>query len=287
MNIVCTGAAGQLGQCFQHIQDEFPEHQFTFTDRDELDITDSAQLDDFCRQIQVDLFINCAAYTAVDQAEDETQLAFQINEIAAQNLAEVALKHDIHLIHVSTDYVFHNELNRPLKADDPREAISVYGKSKLAGEKQIEESGCRYSIVRTSWLYSEFGHNFLKTMSRLISERSELSVVYDQIGTPTYAVDLARFIMHIISKQLHFTYPQDSINFSNSGVGSWYDFALHIRELLDTECNISPILTKDFPRPAERPPYSVFDLSKVISQYNFQPRWWQEAARDCFSELDC
>ncbi len=283
MNILVTGALGQLGMALRREAQDSP-HRFVFTDKAELDITCTSHIERVLDQESIELIINAAAYTQVDRAEDEPEACLLINQEAPRLLAEAALARGISLIHISTDYVFSGQGYHPLKEEDNPSPRSVYGLSKLRGEEAIRASGCRHIIIRTAWLYSTVGHNFLKTILRLTAERPSLQVVFDQIGTPTYAQDLAHAILHIIeTDQLD---KEGLYHFSNQGVCSWYDFAHAIAELAGHDaCSIHPCLSSEYPTKAQRPHYSVLDKSKFASTFGLCPRHWREALGACMAEL--
>jgi len=276
-HILITGANGQLGNCLRDLAEAYQEkYIFFFTDVEELDITDAAAIDRYVIENQIHVIINAAAYTAVDKAEDEVDMAYKLNRDAVRNLAEVARKHDCLLMHISTDYVFSGEACHPYKEDDTPAPKSVYGASKLAGEQAIAEVGCRAIIIRTSWLYSEYGHNFVKTMLQLGRERDEVSVVCDQIGGPTYAGDLAQAVMQCVAADaehegVHF------YHFANEGVISWYDFAKAIMEISGSRCTVRPIFTGEYPAKASRPAYSVFNLRKMKEKFGITIPYWRES----------
>ncbi len=283
MNILVTGALGQLGMALRREAQNSP-HRFIFTDKTELDITCTSHIERVLDMESIELIINAAAYTQVDRAEDEPEACFLLNQEAPRLLAESTLSRGITLIHISTDYVFSGQGYHPLKEEDNPSPRSVYGLSKLRGEEAIRASGCRHIIIRTAWLYSTVGHNFLKTILRLTAERPSLQVVFDQIGTPTYAQDLAHAILHIIeTDQLD---KEGLYHFSNQGVCSWYDFAHAIAELAGHDaCSIHPCLSSEYPTKAQRPHYSVLDKSKFASTFGLCPRHWREALGACMAEL--
>ncbi len=289
-NILITGANGQLGREFRSLvanQERFEtaDHYF-FTDRETLDITDKEAIEDFVKENDIDVIVNCAAYTAVDRAEEEEELAFKINRDAVRNLAEIAKKYDIRLIHISTDYVFDGTSHTPLCENDPVNPQGIYAKSKLEGEKAIQEIAPKGAvIIRTSWIYSSMGHNFVKTMLRVGSEREEVRVVCDQIGTPTYARDLARAILSIIDTDVE----NDEVkvyHYSNEGNCSWYDFAQAIFEIAQVDCRVTPISTSEYPTPAKRPPYSVLSKDKIKKEFGLDIPYWRDSLKSCISLLD-
>lgn len=298
MVVLVTGANGQLGQAIQKIAQKNTDLKFVFTDSSELDITNKENCERVFTEIKPDFCINTAAYTAVDKAESEPEKAHQINVLGAKNLAESCKKYDTTLIHISTDFVFDGENNLPYTEEDQPNPKSVYGKTKLEGEQEIQKILDKYFIIRTSWVYSEFGNNFMKTMLRLASERDSLNVVNDQTGTPTNANCLAKAILEVIKskvesqklqeKELQFS---DSdfqafdfrlstfgiYNFSNEGSCSWYDFAKNIFEVNNIEIELNPIPTSAYPTPAIRPKYSVLDKSKIKTTFGIQIKSWEEA----------
>ena len=278
MVVLVTGANGQLGQSLQFIDASYPEIDFVFCDSKTLDITKKESIELVFTKVKPDFCINTAAYTAVDKAESEPEKAFEINVIGAQNLAEVCRDFKTKLIHVSTDFVFDGTKNRPYTEDDSTNPQSIYGQTKLDGEKVIQKTIKECFIIRTSWVFSSFGNNFMKTMLRLGAERDSLSVVDDQIGTPTNAVDLAHALVQIILQ----TSENPEINrygiynFSNEGHCSWYDFAQKILEINNINIHLKPIPSSSYPTPAERPKYSVLDKSKIKRAFDIEIRAWDE-----------
>jgi dTDP-4-dehydrorhamnose reductase len=283
-NILVTGANGQLGNEMRRVGSTSPNN-YIFTDIAELDITDKQAVMEFVRNNKVDIIINCAAYTNVDKAEDDAQTAMLINSTAVANLAAAAKSVNGTLIHISTDYVFGTESNTPRTEDMPVNPLGVYGKTKLEGEKEIAASGCKALIFRTAWLYSEFGNNFVKTMLRLTAERPHLNVVFDQVGTPTYAGDLAVLIHSIIEYGLY-EGNEGIYHFSNEGVCSWYDFACEIAVAAGhTACQIDPCHSNEFPSKVVRPPYSVLDKSKVKRVFGVDIPHWRSSLLHCLKRL--
>ncbi|MEA5006267.1 MAG: dTDP-4-dehydrorhamnose reductase [Rikenellaceae bacterium] len=285
-----TGANGQLGKSLRKIADKMPGKLF-FTDIEELDICNRDAVNDYIKSGDIDLIINCAAYTAVDKAEDEPDMAAMINSGAAGILAEAARNNGALLLHVSTDYVFDGKGPRPYKESDGTAPASVYGKTKLAGEKAIEKSGCRYIIIRTAWLYSEDGNNFLKTIIRLAGEKDVINVVFDQTGTPTYAGDLANAISEIVSHKDDSEFCKKAENkiyhFSNEGVCSWYDFALEIVEMSNiSTVRVEPVTSKQFVSKATRPAYSVLDKGLIKSIYCLNIPHWKSSLEKCINSLN-
>lgn len=282
MVILVTGASGQLGQAIKSVSNDFTDIVFHFADSSEIDITNLAQLRIEFDRISPDFCINTAAYTAVDKSESEPQKAREINVTGAAHLASVCLEKNCTLIHVSTDFVFDGQASEPYSEESPANPTGTYGATKRDGEIEIQKILDNYFIVRTSWVYSEFGNNFMKTMLRLASERDEISVVSDQIGTPTYAVDLARALVEIAQsgKTVYGVY-----NFSNEGVASWYDFAREIFDRTPSKVVLHAIPTSAFPTPAKRPPYSVLDKSRIKSIFGIKIRPWQDALAESLSKF--
>ena len=277
MTILVTGGNGQLGCSLRLASAESP-NRYIFTDIEELDIASATAVEAFFEREKVDVVVNCAAYTAVDLAEDEEPIADTINHRAVALLAQACKRYNATLIHISTDYVFSGEATTPYNEECTPAPINTYGRTKLAGEKAVAESGCKSIILRTSWLYSEFGRNFCKTMQSLTATRPEIKVVADQIGTPTYAGDLAAAITYIIdSNQLG---KCGTYHYSNEGVCSWYDFACEIARLSGhNECEIKPCTTADYPTKAQRPHYSVLDKSKVVATFGISIPNWQDSLK--------
>lgn len=285
MVVLVTGANGQLGRSLQDIAKE-SNHDFIFTDVEELDITDSEAVNRFVKESGAEVIVNCAAFTDVERAEDVPDLAGKLNADAPRILAEAARRNDILLIHISTDYVFGGDGgNVPRNEDIEPAPTGVYGKTKLAGEVNVLESGCRSVIIRTAWLYSEYGKNFVKTMLKLTAEKPELKVVFDQIGTPTYARDLAKAIIAVINSN-----PSDDklgiYHFSNEGVCSWYDFTRMIAMLSDQiKCDISPCHSDEFPSKVIRPAYSVLDKTKIKDTFGIDIPYWVDSLKKCLVNL--
>lgn len=283
MTILITGANGQLGHELRRLASGLPEYRWLFTDVADLDITDADAIEAFIQPHGVELIINCAAYTQVDQAEDDAERCHRVNALAPRLLAESASRHGATLIHVSTDYVFGGEAFAPLDEDAPTAPQSIYGHTKLEGEQAIERSGCSYIILRTAWLYSCYGANFVKTMLRLMGERPELRVVSDQIGTPTYARHLAELIVHIIrTGQLN---KSGIYHYTNEGVASWYDFAEAIASLSDQSTSVRPCRSSEYPTKAKRPLYSLLDKRKVKETFGIEIVHWRHALGQCLDEL--
>ena len=280
--ILVTGANGQLGQCLQKISSQFEEFEFIFTDSETLDITNKEEVNDFFWQNAPDFCINAAAYTAVDLAETEVEKAFLVNADGTENLAEACAENNAQFIHVSTDYVFDGENNLAYTEEDFTNPLGVYGASKLAGDELALEVNPCSVILRTSWVYSEFGKNFVKTMLNLFSTKEELNIVADQFGQPTNANDLAEAIMKIIKSE---KITPGIFNFSNLGRISWFDFAEKIAELSEAKIKLNAIETSQYPTPAKRPKNSVLDLDKISKTYAIQLKPWEESLEDCVQIL--
>ena len=284
MNILVTGANGQLGCEMRRLGTVSPNN-YIFTDVAELDITNADAVMYVAKHYSIDAIINCAAYTNVDKAESDEATAELINATAVANLAAAMKEVGGTLFHVSTDYVFGSEGNTPRTEDMPLNPLGVYGRTKLHGEQAILESGCKALIFRTAWLYSEFGNNFLKTMLRLTAERDQLNVVFDQVGTPTYAGDLALAIFSIIEAGVY-EGNEGVYHFSNEGVCSWYDFAVEIAAAAGhTGCRINPCHSSEFPSPVTRPPYSVLDKTKIKSTFDIDIPHWRESMEYCIKRI--
>lgn len=281
MNILVTGGNGQLGCSIRKISRDYPRHVFTFTDIPEADITDRECIEGLIKNHNTDVIINCAAYTSVDMAESNAAAAEKINTAGPEILARIAKDNNIKLIHISTDYVFDGESCHPLKEDHPACPTGVYGKTKLNGERAVEASGCDGVVVRTAWLYSEFGNNFLKTMLRLGKERKNLDVVYDQVGSPTYARDLSKAIIAIAERGIK---GFDIYHYSNEGVCSWYDFAVFIFYLTGMSVKVGAIESDAYPTTAKRPAYSVLAKDKIKS-IGVDVPYWAESLAECLKVL--
>ena len=280
--ILVTGANGQLGHEMQRVA-KSSEDRYIFTDVAELDITDYDAIYNIVSAEKVDVIVNCAAYTNVDKAEDDEALANLLNNTAAGYLAKAAKECGATLVHISTDYVFDGSAHVPYTEELPTKPIGVYGVTKLAGEQSVIESGCNYIIIRTSWLYSQWGGNFVKTMQRLTAERDTLTVIFDQVGTPTHAGDLADTIGTIIATdQLS---KSGTYHFSNEGVCSWFDFAYAIAEKSGNVCNIKPIHSDEFPAKVTRPHYSVLDKTKIKATFGIEIPYWTASLDKCIEEL--
>ncbi len=284
MNILVTGANGQLG-CEMRRLGAVSPNNYIFTDVAELDITDSDAVMRVVKECTVEAIVNCAAYTSVDKAESDEDMAELINAVAVGNLARAMKEVGGTLFHVSTDYVFGREGNTPRTEDMPLDPLGVYGRTKLHGEEAIAQSGCKALIFRTAWLYSEFGNNFLKTMMRLTAEREQINVVFDQVGTPTYAGDLALAIFSIIEAGVY-EGNEGIYHFSDEGVCSWYDFAVEIAAAAgNTSCRINPCHSSEFPSPVTRPPYSVLDKTKIKNTFDIDIPHWRESMEYCIKRI--
>lgn len=281
--ILVTGASGQLAQEIQRIENSY-DNEFFFADKSVLDILETQAVENFINANSIDAIINCAAYTNVDKAEDEQSLADAVNYIAVKNLAQISLKHNIKLLHVSTDYVFDGKNFQPYTEEDVTNPQTVYGKSKQDGEKAILDLQVPNSaIIRTSWLYSSFGNNFVKTIIRLAKDKDELNVVADQVGSPTYAHELANTLV----KLLHSLTCKDTqiYHFANQGICSWYDFAHKIVHTCKLDCNIKAIESKEYPTKAKRPYFSVLNTGKIRADMNIDIPHWEESLLVCLKKM--
>ena len=286
-HVLVTGANGQLGRELRELSRYFSDYDFTFITRDELDLSDASAINAWFANKTFDVVINCAAYTAVDKAETEAELAFAINTTAVQTLAQIAKQQGISMLHISTDYVFAGDSCKPYQETDATCPQGVYGQSKLDGElTMLAINPDRSVIIRTSWVYSRFGNNFVKTMVRLGKERRELSVIYDQVGTPTSAKDLALVLLMIIdSPQLQSQSGTEIYHYSNEGVCSWYDFAIAIFKSAPIRCKVKPIETKDYPTPAKRPHYSLLNKAKIKNTFDLTIPYWKDSLPECLQHI--
>jgi dTDP-4-dehydrorhamnose reductase len=280
--VLVTGGKGQLALCMKDATNSLKEYNFIYVDYDELDITKKPEVDAFFLENRIDYCINCAAYTAVDKAEKEEVTAKLINEIGAKNLAEACKKSHAILVHISTDFVFDGKKNTPYLETDEANPISVYGLSKLKGEIAVSSVLEQYFIIRTSWLYSEHGNNFLKTMLKLAEEKDELNIIYDQIGTPTYAGDLADVILKLIFSDMT---SYGTYHFSNEGVAGWYDFSKNIFDISGFKVTVNPIKTEAYKTDAERPKYSVLDKTKIKEMLKIEIPYWRESLKTAIIKL--
>jgi dTDP-4-dehydrorhamnose reductase len=283
MNILVTGSKGQLGSEIQELASEYA-YNFFFTDRNNLDITDVNAIKTFAEKNAINAIVNCGAYTAVDKAETDEVNANAVNHLAVSNLAQIAKEKNIILMHVSTDYVFDGKNFKPYTEDDITNPNGVYGKTKLDGENALKEINPPNAvIIRTSWVYSSYGANFVKTMLRLGKEKESLGVIYDQVGTPTYARDLAKAILDILPNIKN--EKVEIYNYSNEGVLSWYDFAKEIMRMAKLNCHINPIETKEYPTPAQRPHYSLLNKSKIKKEFGIIIPYWKDSLDECLRKM--
>ena len=279
MNVLVTGKNGQLGSEIHFLEKEYSNFNFIYTDIDELDITNTESVNNFFKNNYIDFVINCAAYTAVDKAEDDIDIANRVNNLAVHNLVNCCLNHNCKIIHISTDYVFNGTKYTPYIETDEVAPMGVYGITKLKGEKQILDSNVKGLIIRTSWVYSSFGNNFVKTMLKLGKSRDGLTVIYDQVGTPTYARDLAKVCLEIIVQNPPLDSKPELYHYSNEGICSWYDFAKSIMEIENIDCKVIPVETKDFVLKAERPHYSVLNKAKIKNEFNIEIPHWRDSLK--------
>ena len=286
-NVLITGANGQLGNELR-VRKEISNNifHFVYTDVDTLDITDLQQVSDFIKEKSISYIINCAAYTNVEKAEEDTETVYLINHVGTENLAKAAAENECRMIHISTDFVFDGESTTPYTENSPTVPLSVYGASKLKGEESVRQFAKEWMIIRTSWLYSEFGNNFVKTMIRLMSEHDTLNIVADQHGTPTYAADLAEMIVHILEFSEENEWKTGIYHFSNTGETTWYGFAEKIRELAHLEkCTLNPVTTEEYGAKAQRPLYSVLDKSKISSAFHVVIPNWENGLERAIKKL--
>jgi dTDP-4-dehydrorhamnose reductase len=287
MNVLVTGANGQLGSEIKDLADNFNGFTFFFKGSSDLDICEFLLLEKFVVENKIDSIINCAAYTAVDKAEEDSVNAKKVNAEGVLNLVNISKSVNAKLIHISTDYVFDGESFIPYKETDDVSPIGVYGKTKREGELSVLNSEVDGLVIRTSWLYSSYGNNFVKTMLRLGTEKKEFGVVFDQVGTPTYARDLARACLDIICQDSSTVISENGkiYHFSNLGVASWYDFAKAIMEFANMECKVHAIETKDYQTAAKRPHYSVFNKSKMMEDFKIQIPYWRDSLKECIKKI--
>jgi dTDP-4-dehydrorhamnose reductase len=279
--VLVTGSNGQLGS---ELRDLVSDEYFYFTDKNTLDIANKSAIENFCKENDINTIVNCAAYTAVDKAQEDIENADRINHLAVKYLAEVAKENSIKLVHISTDYVFDGTNYRPYVESDATQPNGVYGSTKLAGEEAMKAINPKDSIIiRTSWVYSSFGANFVKTMLRLGKERDSLGVIFDQVGTPTYARDLAKTILEILPNIK--SEKVEIYNYSNEGVLSWYDFAKEIMKMAKIECKVDPIETKAYPTPARRPHYSLLNKAKIKETFTIEIPYWKDSLDVCLKKM--
>ena len=286
MNILITGANGQLGSEIKAIASSYSKFSFLYEDLPRLDICDFLELDQFIKAHNINAVINCAAYTAVDKAETDFETAEKVNALGVENLVKSMQSVNGKLIQISTDYVFDGTNHMPYVEADLVNPLGVYGSTKLNGENIILNSNINGIVVRTSWLYSSFGNNFVKTMLRLGKEKNNLNVIFDQVGTPTYARDLAIACLDILSNNEQLDVKGKLYHYSNEGVASWYDFAKAIMEFGNLGCNLSPIETKAYPTPAKRPSYSILNKSKIKADFGLEIPYWRDSLQNCIRKLD-
>ncbi len=283
LNILVTGSSGQLGSEVKELSNEYA-YTFFFTDKDSLDISNEEDIQNFIEVNNINIIINCAAYTAVDKAEEDEVNAEKINHLSVKYLAKISKEKKIKLIHISTDYVFNGEAFKPYEERDITNPNGIYGKTKLDGEKVMLDVNPENSIIiRTAWVYSSYGANFVKTMLRLGKERDSLGVIFDQVGTPTYARDLAKVILDILPKIKNKNV--EIYNYSNEGVLSWYDFAKEIMRMAKLDCKINPIGTKEYPTPATRPHYSLLNKSKIKKEFDIDIPYWKDSLDECLRTM--
>jgi dTDP-4-dehydrorhamnose reductase len=287
MNILVTGSNGQLGSEIKDLAVNYPSFSFFFMDLPALDICNSSQLDVFFKDKNINAVINCAAYTEVDKAEQDVDIAEKVNSEGVLNLVNAVQKVQGKLIHISTDYVFDGDHFLPYKELDQVSPIGVYGETKRVGELAVINSAIDSIVIRTSWLYSSYGNNFVKTMLRLGNEREELGVIFDQVGTPTFAGDLAKTCLNILCENTSENISKNGslYHYSNEGVASWYDFAISIMELGGKNCKVNPIQTKDYPTLAKRPHYSVLNKTKIKKDFNIEIPYWRDSLEKCIEKL--
>lgn len=284
--VLITGANGQLGQALKQIAGDYPAFSFLYTDYTELDITNEEAVNAFFAQQEIHACINCAAYTAVDKAEAEEELAFRLNFEAVMHLANACQTNNARFIQISTDYVFDGKKNTPYTEEDDTDAQSIYGSSKLRGEATALGVNEDTIVIRTAWLYSQYGVNFVKRMRELMQEKDSLNVVFDQAGTPTYAVDLAQVLLSVLSKAIDAPGTLGGVyHYSNEGVTSWYDFAIAIRDMSGLSCNIQPVTSDKYPTAAKRPAYSVFNKQKIKETFGLEVPYWRESLAVCLKHL--
>lgn len=284
MNILVTGSNGQLGSELKDLEAAFNQHAFFFTDINNLDVTDPDKLNKFIKSNKIDCVVNCVGYTQVDSAEDDRAQAILLNSTATKYIAEATSSNGALMVHISTDYVFDGKNHKPYTENDTANPKSIYGKSKLDGEIEVMFNAKRAIIIRTSWLYSSHGHNFVKTILEKAKTEKELRVVFDQIGTPTYARDLAMAILEIIPK-VPLRVRGEIYNYSNEGVASWYDFACAIIDIKGLKCKVVPVLTKDYCQPALRPPFSVLNKSQIKKDFGIAIPYWRDSLKHCLEKI--
>ena len=287
-SILVIGSTGQIGHSIQSISIDYPCYEFVFVNRQHLDLSNEISITNFFEGKNFEIIINCAAHTSVDKAESEPELANQINHLAVKQLAGIAKVNRSKLIHISTDYVFDGENYKPYLETDKVAPQGIYGKTKLDGDEAIQQTlKTNAIIIRTSWVYSEYGNNFVKKMLKLGQERDSLNVIFDQVGTPTYAKDLAKAIMSIVQSEEfnQIDFKTNIFHYSNEGLCSWYDFAKAIFELTNIQCHLHPIETKEYPSPATRPHYSVLNKTKIKLMFSLTISYWKDSVEECLTAL--
>lgn len=285
MNILVTGANGQLGSEIKELSLKCSSHKFFFTNSETLDITLRKEVLNYIRDYKINAVINCAAFTAVDKAESNIELAENVNSKGVENILLALEETKGKLIHISTDYVFNGENFAPYQESQQVSPIGVYGTTKQRGEEKVINSNLEALVIRTSWVYSSYGNNFVKTMMRLGSEREKLGVIFDQVGSPTYAKDLAEVCLKIISSDIKIDKKSKVYHFSNEGVASWYDFAKAIFEISAIDCKVNPIETKEYPTPAKRPHYSVLNKAKIKEDFDIGIPYWRDSLKECIKKI--
>ena len=283
--ILVTGSNGQLGSDIKQLSSKYNSYNFLFTTKEDLAIENKQAVEVFFNNQQIDYCINCAAYTSVDKAEADKERAFLINADAAGVLASACYEHQTKLIHISTDYVYDGTTSHPLKEEDAVAPVNIYGWSKLKGEEFVTKQNTEALIIRTSWVYSVYGNNFIKTMLRLFKEKESINVVNDQYGSPTYAADIAQTIMYFIEGTESENKYRGIVNFSDSGVTTWFDFAIAIKEFVNSSCKIFPVPTSQYPTPAKRPLYSVLDTSKIKNLLGKEIPYWKDSLHKCLASM--
>lgn len=282
--ILVIGAQGQLGQSFQYWAPHFLDFEFFFKDLPKFNLLDHDQLEQYFKSNPIDVVINCSAYTAVDQAEDEPKMARQLNAVAIDTLCKLSKSYGFKLIHFSTDYVFDGTASKPYKESDPLKPIGVYGQTKAEGEDVMCSAGIDGWVIRTAWLFSPYAKNFVKTIFSLLRNEDEIKVVADQTGSPTYAPDLAQAVLQAMSQKPTFS-GVEIYHFANAGQTTWHGLATEIKKLLSSSCVIRPVTSADYPTKAKRPKYSVLSCEKIKKEFNFTPRSWQSALEECLKKI--
>ncbi len=286
MNILITGSNGQLGNEIKQLAFNYNNWNFIYKDLPDLDITNKALLENLIKEESIHAIVNCAAYTAVDPAESNQEIAHAVNVLGAKNLAKLSKLYNIKLIHISTDFVFDGKHYLPYKETDQPNPLSVYGNTKLEGEQKVLAECSNSIIIRTAWLYSSFGANFVKTMQKLGAERDQLNVIFDQVGTPTYAADLAQALLQMLSQLENGATHTGIYHYSNEGVASWYDFAVEIMSLSNLKCTVHPIETFQYPTPAPRPSFSVLNKEKIKNDFGIEIPHWKSSLKKCIQILN-